>query len=391
MMKAAVSKVRLPRIWFHHPQERFSRLSGWTARMIFLLDLSRRFGGAETRVRQIANALKNEVDLQIAVLAGSETESRLRECRVPLHAFSRHPKDPRLVLDLAKAFQMTAPDVVDAHNPQSQLWGIPAARLAHVGRRIMTVHSRYAVTESSGRFYEPLLGRLQNMATETVAVCETVAETLKRGSRSPIVIHNGIEMSVALPRVKAADRPWTVGIVGRLVPIKAHAVALEALATVRRALPPHIFLIVGEGPEHAQLARLVSDLKLESSVEFLGARTDVQNLLAKMDLLCIPSLMEGLPFVALEASAARTPILASAVGGLARHFSHGETAILVEPGNADALARELLWCSMHEDQLAMQAERAYRLVELQFSVANMIEHTRSVYGLTGAKPSQNRD
>jgi glycosyltransferase involved in cell wall biosynthesis len=349
--------------------------------MIFLLDLSRRFGGVETRVRQIANALKSETELRIAVLAGSETESRLRDCGVLLHAFTRHPKDPRLVLDLARAFRSTVPDVVDAHNPQSQLWGIPAARLANVGRRIMTVHSQYGVTEAFGRFYEPLFRQLREMATETVAVCESVAESLNGSSRPPIVIHNGIETSITVPRVNEVGRPWTVGIIGRLAPIKAHAVALQALARIRRVLPPHVFLIIGEGPEYRRLTRLVSDLDLESSVKFLGARTDVRQLLARMDLICIPSLMEGLPFVALEAAAARTPILASAVGGLARHFSHGATARLVEPGRPDALASELLWCSMHEDRLAVQAEEAYRLVALQFSVANMIEHTRTLYGL----------
>jgi glycosyltransferase involved in cell wall biosynthesis len=384
-------RMDYPEVLFLPRQERFSSLIGWTARMIFLVDLSRRFGGVGTRVHQIASALKSEAELRIAVLAGSETESRLRECGVPLHPFSRHPKDPRLALDIAKTFQATAPDVVDAHNPQSQLWGIPAARFANVGRRVMTVHSQYAVTEPLGQLYRPMLRHLQQMATATVAVCETVAESLSKSSRMPIVIHNGIEPSAALPRAKVAGRPWTVGIIGRLVPVKAHAVALQALATVRSALPPHILLIIGEGPEHPQLNRLVSDLKLEGSVKFLGTRTDVQNLLAEIDLLCIPSLMEGLPFVALEAAAARTPILASAVGGLAKHFVHGETARLVEPGRADALATELLWCSMQQDQLAVQAERAYRLVEQHFSVATMIEDTRGVYGLSKAKPSQGRN
>ena len=97
------------------------------------------------------------------------------------------------------------------------------------------------------------------------------------------------------------------------------------------------------------------------------------------DVLCMPSLSEGLPFAALEAALLGKPIVASAVGGLKLHFRDHETALLVEPGNSAALADALAWCADNTDAAAAIGLAAKSMVETEFSIDRMIAENRDLY------------
>ena len=75
------------------------------------------------------------------------------------------------------------------------------------------------------------------------------------------------------------------------------------------------------------------------------------------DAFVLPSRWEGTPNVLLEAAAAGTPIVATAVDGTAEVFTHGETARLTPVGDAPALAAELAWILDHPADAAAMADR----------------------------------
>src|SRR5207248_10690373 len=112
-----------------------------------------------------------------------------------------------------------------------------------------------------------------------------------------------------------ADIPL-VGIVARLVPIKAHEVFLQAAVRVREALPRVQFLLVGDGERRAELERLVDQLGLTSSVRFLGWRRDLVSIYADLGVVALTSLNEGSPVALIEALASARPVVATAVGGV---------------------------------------------------------------------------
>jgi glycosyltransferase involved in cell wall biosynthesis len=180
-----------------------------------------------------------------------------------------------------------------------------------------------------------------------------------------VVIHNGVPLDV--PRRPSRDTtPVTLLSVGRLRAPKDFLTLVRAMA----ALEPGSagLRIAGDGPERAALADEVARLGLESTVELLGTRTDVAELLAGADVFVLSSDSEGLPMSVLEAMAAGLPVVASAVGGVPEAVRDGETGTLVPPGDSAALAhalRRLVSDPALRDRLG---EAGRRRVEREFSL-----------------------
>jgi glycosyltransferase involved in cell wall biosynthesis len=364
---------------------------------IVLVDLSRRFGGADMRVLQLAARLPAQWDIRVAVLAGSETEARFAREGLKLHRVRAARRNPLTMVKLVRLFRALRPDIVDCHNAQSQLWGLPAARIAGIPARIATMHSIYEQSEGREQIwriaiYKGLYRLIAAMATQVVSVSETVDKHLAgQGIKTDLrhVIHNGLA-----PVAGTAAAPgdiddggdgagdgdkFRIAVVGRLAPVKGHRVLLEALAAAHGRFPPLTCHIIGDGPERGGLDARVESLGLGGQVRFTGYRPDVAELVARADVLCMPSLSEGLPFAALEAALLAKPIVASAVGGLKTHFVDGETAILVEPGDPAALADALAWCAENADAAAAIGLAAKSMVEKEFSIDCMIAENCDLY------------
>ncbi len=253
--------------------------------------------------------------------------------------------------------------------------------------RISTFHSVLEISERQRRFGRRLYRTLQLFAdylsTAVVAVTEPVADHLRRSGISADkinVIHNGIDVTMRTAANTSAAPAYRIAIVGRLVPVKAHSIALEALAMLSISCPSAEYLIIGEGPERAKLQRQAAVLGLSARVQFVGFRDDVQSVLRSCDLICMPSLSEGLPFAALEAATLGLPMVASNVGGLTQHFVDYKTARLVEPGSARLLAEALLWSFNNRAESAAIGLRARQFVADHFSLDRMLSSTLAVYG-----------
>ena len=127
-----------------------------------------------------------------------------------------------------------------------------------------------------------------------------------------------------------------LGTAGRLTAQKALGDALAALARV----PDVELLVLGDGPERAALERRAEELGVAARVRFLGAgtREDVVALFRGVDAALLTSAWENLPHTLLEALAAGTPVIATAVGGIPEVVVDGENGLLVPPGDIDAIA-----------------------------------------------------
>jgi glycosyltransferase involved in cell wall biosynthesis len=126
---------------------------------------------------------------------------------------------------------------------------------------------------------------------------------------------------------------------GRLGRQKSLSVALEALSRV----PEVTLAIAGDGPERPVLERRVRELRLDGRARFLGSveRDAVLRLFRAADASVLPSSWENLPHAVLESLAVGTPVIATAVGGVAEVVRDGENGLLVPPDDADALARAI--------------------------------------------------
>jgi glycosyltransferase involved in cell wall biosynthesis len=128
----------------------------------------------------------------------------------------------------------------------------------------------------------------------------------------------------------------TLAFAGRLMAAKALDVALDAL----QRLPGVSLIVVGDGPDRAQLERQSAALALDGRVRFLGrrSRADVLRILAAADAAVLSSRWENFPHLVVEALAVGTPVVATAVGGVAEIVRDGENGLLVRPGDPVELA-----------------------------------------------------
>lgn len=170
-----------------------------------------------------------------------------------------------------------------------------------------------------------------------------------------------------------------VGTVGRLIERKGHHELVECWPSVLDAHPDAKLVLVGDGPEKEALMRRAERNSVRESVQFLGTRDDVPELLDAMDVFAFPSHYEGLPGALLEAMAARLPIVATPVDGNAELLREGVDGTFVPPKRPDALGeavRTLLEDQETANQLAANAsERAHR----QFTLDAMISDFEHLY------------
>lgn len=128
---------------------------------------------------------------------------------------------------------------------------------------------------------------------------------------------------------------------GRLSPEKGFAVLVEAVAGVLKHHPTAGFVLFGEGAERAALEARARSLGIAGRFAMPGFTDQLDRYLPWADVAVLPSFTEGLPNVALEASAAGVPVVATAVGGTPEVVADGETGYLVPPGDPAALARRI--------------------------------------------------
>jgi len=170
-------------------------------------------------------------------------------------------------------------------------------------------------------------------------------------------------------------------IVARLVRRKGHRHLLQALTGVREQVPEAACLIVGDGPLGEELRALAAELGLAGDVVFAGAMPEEE--LAACYGLCevfaMPSvpvrgeLAEGLGLAFLEAAAAGRPSVGTRFGGIPDAVEDGETGLLVEPGDAEALAEALARLLTDPEEARRMGEAARERVEAQFTWARVAE------------------
>lgn len=194
---------------------------------------------------------------------------------------------------------------------------------------------------------------LRRAATVTAVSRALVARLIEIGAPAARVhyIPNGIDAhKFSPPDSDATARARTaLGLdsearyllfVGRLHAVKGLHTLLQALARLKAKGPLEFTtLLVGDGAERRGLEAQASALGLRDVVRFIGERPhdEISIWLRAADCFCLPSLMEGMPNVVLEASACGLPVVATNVGALP-DMINPKTGVLVPPSDPNALA-----------------------------------------------------
>lgn len=296
---------------------------------------------------------------------------------IPVHRFrfaqALGSRDPRQVLDqrsrllrLARAFQ---PDVLWAYSCVSQSFFLLNARDAVTAPVLVTLLNGYpdeAVRPGA------TLGMLLRDAAWVAACSATVAAWALRQApeiRPRIsVIPNALEEPPILPAPLPFDPPLLLGL-GRLIEGKGFDTALDALAMLRDEFPFLRLRMAGDGPARAHLERQATASGLVGAVEFTGwvGPAAVPALLNTATIVVLPSrVFEGITLVALQAAQMARPVIATRSGGLPEVVLDGQTGLLIEPGDAHALARAIALLLRDPDLARRLGQDARRRVGAEF-------------------------
>lgn len=231
-----------------------------------------------------------------------------------------------------------APDVVHVHEPL-----VPGPAVAVLLRAAPPLVGTFHRAGASGAYR--LLGRLLGRAAQARlgALCAVSPEARATaeaviGPASFTIMPNGVEVERLAGAPPARSAGPTVLFIGRHEPRKGLSVLLQAFPSLPATT--HLW-IAGEGPQSAELRRRWGG---EERIEWLGRISDAEKAsrLAGADVYVAPSLHgESFGVVLLEAMAARTPVVASDLPAYGKVARDGVDALLVPPGDADALAAAL--------------------------------------------------
>ena len=169
--------------------------------------------------------------------------------------------------------------------------------------------------------------------------------------------------------------------VGRLSPEKGQAGLIEAFATVSRGHADLELVLVGDGPEAARLQALAGTLGISERVRFSGRLSEPDTLreIAAADILVLPSFMEGLPIVLMEAMAMGTAVIASRVAGIPELVEDGKSGLLFTPSNWDELAACLRRLADDDGLREQLVSRGRAAVSTEFDVGRSAVLLRDLF------------
>jgi glycosyltransferase involved in cell wall biosynthesis len=192
------------------------------------------------------------------------------------------------------------------------------------------------------------------------------------------VVLNGVDTERFTAR-RAPHVGLRIGTVGRIEKQKNLGVFLDAAALVLAGRPDATFEVVGDGSLRAWFQAEVERRGLAGVVSLPGTRSDVPAFYAGLDQFWLTSDWEGTPNVVLEALAAGLPVIATRVGGTPEVIDSGSTGILVDAGDASAIAAASLDLAAEPARAAEMGRLAGIAARERFSIAAMVEATVDVY------------
>ncbi|HWE32971.1 MAG TPA: glycosyltransferase [Solirubrobacteraceae bacterium] len=322
-------------------------------RVLYLLDRLVTTGGAERFAFALATHLpRDRFELWVCYtrVADEEPLQVLRSAGIPAIGLGRRAKwDVHRFGGLLRLLREQHFDLLHTHKFGSNVWGTLLGRIARVPSVIAHEHTWSYQGAPLRVFLDgQVVGRL---ADRFIAVSPADAERMVQVEHVPA---NKVMVipTAYIPRAKrpATDVRRELGLppeapvivtASLLRPQKATEVLLAAHAEVLRQIPDAQLVIAGDGPQREFLEDRARALELDGHVHFLGLRDDVDAIIASADVGALSSDYEGMPLFLLECMANRTPLVATAVGGIPSVIEDGTSGVLVPPRDPSALAAGL--------------------------------------------------
>ena len=304
------------------------------------------------------------------------------------HVFESHGRfSLRAIGQLRQFIQENGINILHTHGYKTDVVGFLAAR----GTKCKIVSTPHGWSTNAGlklQIYEALDRLVFRLLDAVVPLSSDLYKGLIRLpglERKLRLIPNGVDLSEvdSIVEVSPDLQKWKqqgrmiVGYIGQLI----HRKGLDTLLRAFRQLdlPGKRLCIVGEGPQRGELERLAEQLGEKDRVSFFGFRDDRFALMKCFDVFVLPSKLEGIPRCAMEAMAARVPVITTDIPGCRELVEDNVTGMLFQVDDHDSLAKKLRSMLADEGLRDSVATAGNALVRREYSAKAMATKYTELY------------
>ncbi|MEN6542675.1 glycosyltransferase [Parvibaculum sp.] len=357
-------------------------------------------GGADENTLLTCNAQAEAHD--VTLIHGAENSGRMI---AQLDARVRRICVPSLVREIAPAKDLAAlarlsvhlrrlrPDIVHTHTSKAGVIGrmaalaAPGAAIVH-GVHILSFNAEGGVRR---RLYLGLERLVAPVTHAFINVSEGMREECLQHGLGEAARHWVIASGMEVDRFRGAspadfpsarsggERPIRICYVAALERRKRHRELLKAVVPLLRMYPHVELILAGEGPERAGLEAAAREAGIESQVQFLGFRDDIESVLAASDICVFTSEREGLPRALIQYALAGKPIVATRLPGIERVLRDGSNGYVVSADAFDEFATRLQALILDRDLRARMAAQSQSIDFSDWDGQRMTGQLEAVY------------
>jgi glycosyltransferase involved in cell wall biosynthesis len=321
-----------------------------------------------------------------------------------------HPKQDGIAYQKIKTLiEKFKPDVVHTHAAKAGVIGRLAAEACNVPVIVHTFHGhvfhsyfnkwrsnmfiqieRYLARKSSG--IVAISASQKHELANVYGICpEKKVQVIPLGLDLEKFQHLSTDKRTEFRhRYKIADDEIAIGIIGRIVPIKNHSLFVSVANKIRQATDKKLkFIIVGDGDMRPRMEAEFAAAGIDYSYYPHDRRkatavctswlTEMDEVLAGLDIVTLTSNNEGTPVSLIEAQAAGKPVISTRVGGVADVVVNGKSGLIVEPGNVEEFAAGLLKLIECPDMRLAYSDFGKRHVEVKYSYQRLVSDMAEYY------------
>ncbi|WP_114109629.1 glycosyltransferase [Thalassospira xiamenensis] len=347
-------------------------------------------GGAETMLLKLLEKLNRQryTPLVISLTSNGEIAEKICKLGIPVKVLGITTAFKSIAgfLRLIKVIRQFKPDIVHTWLYHADLLGGLAARILGIKTICWGIRSSNLdkdKTRLTTRAIRGICGVLSHIIPQHIILNSENAREIHRAigyaSQKMQVIPNGFDLSHFQPgrdirekirsKLGLRDQTLLIGMIGRSDPLKNHQGFISAMNIVVHQVPDIKIIMAGKGVDmsNKQLTEQLANTELEAKTELLGARNDIAELMAALDILVCPSHAEAFPNVVGEAMASGVPCVATNVGDCSHII--GDTGSIVPAGNVNALADSIIdMLKISSDQRRELGKKARSRIATHFDI-----------------------
>jgi glycogen synthase len=353
-------------------------------------------GGLEVESAMLLPALRDrgyEITVVVAMRDPSLPEADQFQ-GIPIHRFgmSDSLRDGKLTrfLEERSAFRelwrRLEPEIAHVEVGGPSVVGLDAALRAHKPPLVVRVANRVGYAES-GPFsaYQRAFDAANSIVAVSQGIRAHLVELAPELAERITVIPHGVEIPLDDPRPPSLVPP-VIAAAGRIVDDKGFDLLLDAFPAVLQRHPEARLVVAGDGPEVEPLRARANRLGIGGVVEFPGwvAPERIWDLLGNASIVVVPSRwLEGLPIMAIQAALAGRAIIVTRTGGLPEAVADGETGVVVEPEDPEAIAKAILDLLAQPEALIEMGRRGAIWAQEQFGLKRAVDAYDDLYRRLG--------